>query len=298
MLPKQEPFSLVFQFSQECPFACPICLRYFDKEQKRLGPDEAKRMVDILKDRGLRRLTVSGGEPMVLGDELFDFLKYVHRKQVHNCLSTTGYKLDKARLEEMDGYVDHLLLSVRALTRRGVQKEYGDNALAHSLFETVINLLQWIKTTGIILEVSTVVDRENLESIADLGWQLLSLNPNVVWRIEDYYALDSEQGLRFEIRESEFDQLCEHIGRTFGHLFRRVHFSKSQTRVHAPDYFITQGGHLVTSNEHRHDATEYHVLKGSLPPAFAMRRPWVEYRKVCRDWGWGDLEATPTTIDT
>jgi len=249
-------------------------------------------MVDILKEYGLRRLTVTGGEPMILdGEELFDFLRYVHQKQIHVCLSTNGYRLTQARVEEMDGYVDQILLPIRSLTRPGWQVDFGDTPYTLELFETVINLLQWIKTTSIILEVSTVVHRENIGKVMDLGWQLVSLNPNIVWRLEEYYGMGIRADLRsrFEIGERELDLLFCRVHHNFEHLLKLIRPGKGKGRIYAPDLFITPVGDLVTTSNNCYSEPVGNVLKGQLPPEFRNRRPWSDYQQVCRDWDWGDL---------
>lgn len=286
-----EPFSLAYQILQECPFHCDICHRRYRERERRLSPVERERMVDVLKEVGLSRLTITGGEPTVLGEELFEFLKYVHQKQIHVCLSTTGYKLDRARIEEMDEYLDQLLIPIRSLTRTSWLIDFGDTSRSIELFETANRLIQEVKTTGIILEVSTVVHRENIKRIIDLGWQLVSLNPNIVWRIEEYYSMGirSELRTRFEIEDQEFELLCDQVNRTFGSMFRYIAFSRKRDRVRAPDFFITPTGELVTTSGNHYGDSVGNVLLSKIPTDFKMRRSWSEYRRVCRDWGWGDL---------
>jgi MoaA/NifB/PqqE/SkfB family radical SAM enzyme len=292
MKTQDKPFSLAYQITQKCAFACDICHRNYTKDLVPLTPEQRYQMVDILKEHGIRRLTVTGGEPTMLGEELFDFLKYIHNKQIHVCLSTNGYQLNKARIEQMDEYVDQLLLPIRSLTRSRWREDFGaDASLSEALFETVINLLQWIKTTGIILEVSTVVHKKNLNHIIDLGWQLVSLNPNIVWRIEEYYSMGYKQDLRsdFEILDDDFAKKCNEIAKTFSRFFRRLSFSAKTGREKSPDYLIAPDAKLIKTSNHQCIPSQGNIIKGPIPDDFQNRRSWSSYLIACRDWGWGDF---------
>jgi MoaA/NifB/PqqE/SkfB family radical SAM enzyme len=282
-------FSLAYQILHECPFKCAICYRLDEKGKKRLTQEERFRMINILRSVGLRRLTITGGEPLILGKELFQFLKYVHHQKIHVCLSTTGFNLSKSKLNEMDNYLDQLLIPVRSLNPIDLIKDFGETPHTLKLSETIVNLLEWIKTSQIILEVSTVLNKENLKQIVDLGWQLVSLNPNIVWRIEEYYAkgIEVRNRFRFEISKKEFDLVKENVSKIFSGLIKHITFSSKETRLTAPDYLITQNGDLVTTSNHTHSKPFTNVLYGRLPQEFKMRKLWSDYKIGCRDWGWG-----------
>ncbi len=283
-----ENFSCVFQVTQECPFLCEICLRDYEPGRRLLSWDERKQMVDTLWVHGVKRLTITGGEPMLLAPALFDFLRYIHQREIHICLSTTGYKLTQSQVEKLDGFVDELMLSVRSLTKTGWIQDFGNTPYTLELFENVCNILQWVKTTGLIVEVYTAVHRENLHRIVRLGWQLFSLNPNIIWRVTEYcgIGLRADLNTRFEITEAEFIQVQQQVIATFGHLFRSIRFDTKQDRLASPGFIITQSGDLLTK---ANETTRYNVITGPLPDDFSTRRPWSKYRNQCRDWGWEDL---------
>lgn len=292
MKTQEKPFSLAYQITQKCAFSCDICHRNYTEGLIPLNAEQRYQMVDILKEHGIRRLTITGGEPTILGEELFDFLKYIHSKEIHVCLSTNAYQLSKARIEQMDECVDQLLLPIRSLTRSRWQMDFGgDILLNEALFETVTNLLQWIKTTGIILEVSTVVHQKNMNYIIDLGWQLVSLNPNIVWRIEEYYSMGFKHDLRaeFEISDSDFAEKCDEIAETFTRFFRRLNFSAKTGRGKSPDYLIAPNADLIKTSNNQCSAPQGNIINGPIPDDFQNRRPWFSYLIACRDWGWGDF---------
>lgn len=288
-----EPFfSIVYQITQECPFNCEICLRRYNPNEKPLSPAMRRQMVDVLKESQIGRMTITGGEPTLLHDELYQFLMYVHSKQIHTCLITTGYQITKEKFEQMDQYLDHIMVSVRSLDRDNWQKEYGNTQPAAHLFRTVLSLLDWAKSASTILEICSVAHRENINQIINLGWQLLQINPNIVWRIDEYYGIGMKEKARarFELTSAEFEKLQDKIIKTFDGQFRGLRFTTVTQRKSSPEFLITHTGELVTSSDHVHAPTGLKLLNTPLPSEFKMLRTWSEHKKVCRDWGWGDFE--------
>ncbi len=50
---------------------------------------------------------------------------------------------------------------------------------------------------------------------------------------------------------------------------------------------VTHTGDIITTSN---QTTGFNILKDGFPEKFEMSKPWAAYKKVSRDWGWGDLE--------
>ncbi|MHB1324891.1 MAG: radical SAM protein [Thermoleophilia bacterium] len=282
---KKNSFSIVYQITQACPFKCAICNRRFEEGEKPIRSADRELMINVLKEHGLKRLTVTGGEPMMLGDELFEFLRYVHNKQIHVCLSTTGYLLNKEKILNLNEYLDHLLISIRSFNIHDWIEDFGKSDRSIILLETVKNLLHWVKSTDIVLEVSTVIHKKNVDNIVELGWQILKINPNIIWRIEDYYPMGKEYNLRhiYEFDNDESIHVRKVIAKNFKGKFRNIYFSNCN-RSSAPDIFITPSGNMITTSNNRYSKSICNVIKAEKMPEFNMRRHWTDYEVYCREW--------------
>ena len=229
---------------------------------------------------------------MILGNELFEFLRYAHDKKVHTTLSTTGFKLDKTKIEEMDNYLDQLQISIRSLNKHDWFTDFGHSNYSNELFNTVINLLQWIKATKINLEVVTVAHKQNINSINELGWQLFSFNPNIIWRVDEYYGIGLHASSRpkYELSDSEFENLKNIISRNFSHLFRKISFLATKKRISPPNFrFIAPNGDIWETVGYEHKFTEYNILDKNFPSSVRFGRSWSPHNLGCRNWGWGDF---------
>lgn len=281
-----KPFSVVYQITQECPFDCDICLRHYKIGEMPLNQSDRLKMVDVLKKFGVGRICVTGGEPIILGNDLYDLLKYIHSKNIHTCLSTTGIGITKELIVEMDNYLDQLMISIRSIDPFSWEKDFGKSLLSNKLYHNVFEILEWTKDTDIFLEINSVVHKENINKFIEIGHKLLSINSNIVWRVNEYYpiGLKEKNRHRFELDNLQFGYIKNKITKEFEDLFREIRFVTKEQRFCSPEFLITHTGDLVTSSCGVHMPTGYNIISGTLPSKFEMARPWDEHKKVCRDW--------------
>lgn len=282
-------YSIIYQITQECPLRCDICLRFYTPGINTLTPQERLRMVDILKMHDVKSISVTGGEPLILKQQLFEYLKYLHKQKIHTALTSTGFGLTKEQVLDMNDYLDRMVISIRSLDKDEWQKDFGDTDYTSDLFDTVMNLLEWIKSTEIVLEVTSVLHMENIDAIYKLGHALAEKNPNVVWRIDEYFPIGlggSPNRERFQLEEGVFDKVVNQVVKDFDGIFKSIKISSWEDRQRAPGLLITQSGDIMDSAG---QPTGCNIMKHEFPSEFKMSKPWEEYRNVCRDWGWGDL---------
>ena len=277
-------YSIPFQILQECPFKCGVCNRRYELGERRLNSEQRKKMVDILVKTGLKRMTVTGGEPMVLGEELFDFLKYLRFKNIHSCLSTTGHQITYDRLIEMNNYLDQLLISIPTFNKSEWVDYFGTKN-SSLIYRNAINILKWIQNTEIILEINTVLTVQNYDEIIEFGNILSSINKNIIWRIEYYYPMGINQHLKplYYLEKEQIENKYREIETEFSHVFDGLYLSPLN-RDTSPDFFITPSGDLVKTSNNEYGTTQHNILEDNISFEFKMRRPWKDYEKYCRNW--------------
>ena len=280
-----KPFSIVYQILEECIFKCSICNRRYIKNINRLSNSDRERMIANLITKGMKRLTITGGEPMMIKEEIMDFLKYLHQNKIHTCLSTTGYTMNKVDLIKLDQILDHLLISLPTLNLQDWYKFYRNDELSFELYKSVMSILDVAKQTNIILEISTVLHKNNINKIIDIGHELSSINSNIIWRIEYYYPMGINYKLKNEYYLTNEDIYQTHIKikNEFKKVFKYIYLSKP-TRNNAPDFYITPLGDLITTNDEKYSNPMGNALEKELNINFQMRRKWNEYKIYCRKW--------------
>jgi MoaA/NifB/PqqE/SkfB family radical SAM enzyme len=288
---QSHPSGIVYEITQDCPFKCPICLRHHNTNERRLNIDEREILVRRLKQFGIGRITITGGEPTILGDELYNFMKLVHREQIHSCLCTSGLGITENNLLCMNEYVDQILLSVRSFNLQEWIKEYGNISLSKLLYQNVLNILKWSQNTQIILVVNLVVHKNNMNGVIDFGKQLAEINNKLTWRITEYYGIGLGSVLRtnLEITDDEFSHVRETVIHKFKDVFTDLIFISKRQLAHSPEYVISPSGNLITTNNYSIHTTEYNLITGPVPQTIQSPRPWSAFVKACRDWGWKDF---------
>lgn len=105
MVPAMDlPLSLTFQLTRACNYKCVYCSEPPGIPQSSLP--ELKRMIDSL--RGMRRIILSGGEPM-LHKNFWEILEFARERFEIVVLSTNGSQITREnapRLRELVDYVD------------------------------------------------------------------------------------------------------------------------------------------------------------------------------------------------
>lgn len=286
------PVSIVFQLTEQCPFSCRFCLRRKAREEP-MALADMKLLIDILKQRGVQRLTFSGGEPMSVGKErLLQIIRYANHLHLHTCLSTTGFGLTKSDMNILNDCLDELLLSLHSVNDEIDPALFGKASDGAQMRQQVEDLIRWLSDSPIMIEVSTVVNRVNAGEIVPIGRWLFSRSNKVRWRLEEYYA-NGSQGPRlrdkYELSNEAFTDVIRAIEENaiLAPFLRdgSITISSKDSRTVAPDVMLTPQGNLVTSASHAYE------LKGGMSSLlhwdFKNRRPWSDYRKGIRDdWDW------------
>lgn len=249
-----------------------------------------KNVAQVIAYNGSVRLSLTGGEPMVFWDktdELLEFIKYLHKNEIHVCLNTTGANMTGEKLKTLDEYLDTILLSVRGFSVEKISREFDvDKKSAGKLRDTQLMILREIHKTNIKLEIATVVTKENYTEIDAIGAELNKINKNIIWRIEEYYRngkqLNQHEG-KFDLEAAQYKDLVKGLTEKYSNgIFIRE--SSKESRLNAPDPFLFPDGVLHSSSDH-----SYKIL-GPIEKFDFMtiktRRDWASYQNSMRDWGW------------
>lgn len=146
-----------FQVTRRCNLKCFYCC------EAGTMPDASlvtiKKMIDKLVVNGLKRISITGGEPL-LRDDIGEILKYVKEKNVTITLSTNGMCLDEKKLNELRPYIDNIRFSLRGL------KEVHDRTTGnYKSFDKVIESMQLCRKLGLPMSVVTPVVVENYKQM-------------------------------------------------------------------------------------------------------------------------------------
>jgi MoaA/NifB/PqqE/SkfB family radical SAM enzyme len=140
-----------------------------------LARSDFEYILDWAYDQGARWVEFSGGEPLTLGDDLFEVIKYARRKPLYISILSNGCLLDKKTAQRFRAVgVGSVGISI-----------YGANADTHNdftqtphAFSKTLDGINNISKTGIESVVNVIVTPQNLNELHHL--------PSILDRIDLY----------------------------------------------------------------------------------------------------------------
>ncbi len=286
------PTSIAFQITEICGHSCLYCHRR-KVNKKELDNDRIFDIIDILSERGVRKITITGGEPLAIGKErVFEILKYIHEKEIHTTLSSTcmfgNHIINEGDFRYLNDFLDHLMISINCFDHQIAKRTYKDIRNWEDRLKLALNIINIISDLDIILEVCTVVTKSSFTHIEEIGRKLFEMNPKILWRVDEFYQIgdNCKNPEEFELEEGEFEKVSNVIlNGSLKKYSHHIKFNYRKSRYIAPDYMITSQGSIVTTSKNRYEVISVNPEILNILN-FRNRRPWSDYKKYCREWDW------------
>jgi MoaA/NifB/PqqE/SkfB family radical SAM enzyme len=181
----QKPCGCQLELTYRCNQYCITCYNRSGGERNTwssLSLAEWKRVAKELADIGLFQCVISGGEPLLLGNDLFEIMDILHAAKVTFIFITNGMLLTREKLDRLSKYqYDRFQVSID-----GSRPEIHDHIRGAKSWEKAIASAAMVHEAGIPLVVAHVVLKENLhlvEEMIDLSY-FLGANQIVVGAVE------------------------------------------------------------------------------------------------------------------
>jgi MoaA/NifB/PqqE/SkfB family radical SAM enzyme len=150
-----------FQVTRKCNLGCLYCSEAGAMPDASF--DEIKLMIDKLVKNGLKRICITGGEPLLRSD-LEEILSYIKAKGVNITLSTNGYFLNKYRLEKLKPLIDNIRFSLR-----GTKEEHNKITGNKLSFDKTIEAMCLSRNVGLPISVVMTVISQNCNQMASVA---------------------------------------------------------------------------------------------------------------------------------
>jgi len=235
----QAPFTIAWEVTRACAFACVHCRADAipQRDPLELTTDEGYRLIDRLAEFGSPILIFTGGDPMMRPD-LFDLIAYATKKGLRCSLTPTATALPtEARLiKAREAGIRRMALSLDAPTE-----------VVHDAFRKVdgswqrtMDILHGAMRVGISVQVNTTVTTFNIdhlpqmvsfiEEVGAVQWSVFFMVPT--GRAQAEHMISPEQHERtfhwlYDLsKEAPFD-----IKATAAPMYRRVAIERKKSEV-------------------------------------------------------------------
>lgn len=126
--------------------------------------DQWKDVCKQLTDMGILQCVISGGEPLLLGDDLFEIMDALYEKQVKIVFISNGMLLDEHKVKKLSKYkFDWFQLSIDGCSKETYKIMRGVDG-----FEKAVNALYMLRKFEIPITIAHAVTKVNLHELEDM----------------------------------------------------------------------------------------------------------------------------------
>lgn len=156
------PICLTWELTYACNLECVHCLSSSgQRDPRELSTEQAKAVLDELRDLQVFYINIGGGEPMVRRD-FFEILEHSIANGIGVKFSTNGAFIDKKNAERLAA-LDYLDIQI---SLDGTTAEVNDAVRGAGSYDTAIRAMENLRDAGFgQFKISVVVTRHNVDQL-------------------------------------------------------------------------------------------------------------------------------------
>ena len=149
-----------FVVTKRCNLRCIHCCETLGFED--YDTEKAKTIIDKLFDGGLRKICITGGEPLMRAD-IVDLLEHAHKKGFFVTFSTNGTMLNRDILKKIRPFINNIRFSLY-----GGEKNHDRVTLIAGNYQKVRKSLQLVRELEIPSGIIMTVMKNNLPDLGEV----------------------------------------------------------------------------------------------------------------------------------
>lgn len=234
--------------TNRCNLRCHYCVLENAPNQLKAELDlEAKKelVTHLYNKLGFRRLTISGGEVLIIGKrppkDFLELLRHIRQFRSQDPTSnleielyTNGTYIDEAVASEMKGVIDQVAVTIDSLDQDFLTSIGRNSARYPRYYDNIVRVCSLIAKQGIELKLHSVVGQKNhlilpgeVRSILDAVEQGGAYP--VCWKFYQYMSYDAPERDRFHaIPSSSYETFKETVEKALKGRPVRLHFKDNE----------------------------------------------------------------------
>ncbi len=226
-----------YLLGNSCNLNCDFC--FWDIRMPDVSLDFKKKIVDEIVKSGIKKVTISGGEPLCTNN-FMEILDYMKQKNLEVILHTNGLKIDNFLAQKIAPIISRVSLTLDAVeTNTQLQMRKNKEITNHT-----INLIKIFHKLNVSVNVKTLITKINKDEIYKIGKILCDL-PIKYWSLLEFIPLNRGKINQdnFLLQQNEFDDICAKIKDEFPSIDIRIRkFADSKNNY----CFIAPNGDVYT----------------------------------------------------
>jgi len=156
------PFNIQFEVTKACPLKCAHCFNNSGEvRNKELNTEEIRLVMDKLKDMGVKKVMLTGGEVTTRRD----FIKIVEmatERFLGISIATNGYFIDEKIAKELSRFKNRMVVQVSI---DGAEKNHNKIRGVKDSFQRAVAAIKSMADNGIPVIVATTFNELNFEDM-------------------------------------------------------------------------------------------------------------------------------------
>lgn len=198
------PLYVNWETTNACNMGCPYCFLAEHPEGiiNQLQTKDAKKLIDILAENGVKLLNYAGGEPFLRKD-LPELLGYGKSFGLKTVISTNGILLDKEIIKQVMPNLNWISLPIDGYDEKTHDSVRGMDG--H--FKHVTGLLGLLQDEKVNIKINTMLCRKNVKYVGKIE-ELLQEYEIKKWKLFQFSARGKARKIadEYSISEAEFLQ--------------------------------------------------------------------------------------------
>lgn len=209
-----KPLSVNYHFTRQCNYSCGFCF-HTAKTSYVLPIDQAKRGLQMLKEKGMEKINFSGGEPFLVkrGEFVGEMCKFCKEELELPSVTiiSNGSLITEKWFQKYGNYLDILAVSCDSFNP-DVNETIGRQQGKKNHLQSLRQVRQWCYQYKVAFKVNTVVNTHNKDE--DMVEPIKDLNP-CRWKVFQCLLIGGENAGKDAIRQAESFVVSEDDFRSF-----------------------------------------------------------------------------------
>lgn len=213
-----DPVSVSYFPSRKCNYACGFCF-HTDTNDYILPIDKAKRGLRLLKEAGMQKLNIAGGEPFLHPKFLTEILRFCKEALHVESISivSNGSKIRREWMRKNCQWLDILAVSCDFFNPE-TNKLIGRSSDGGNVMR-LMQIAEWCKTFGIKIKLNTVVNIHDWDE--DMVKHIQRLAP-FRWKVFQCLIVEGENDNKDRIRDANRFLITDEQWQTFCNRHRHL----------------------------------------------------------------------------
>ena len=198
---EKSPFQITFSLTNRCNFRCTYC-EIPNQHRDEMTTAEFCDAIDQLRDAGMGRASLIGGEPLLRPDA-GEIIRHLKRRGVHVAMNTNGWFVPK-RIDEVS------LLDLVCITLDG-PREVHDRQRRRGSYDKALAAIETLRGRGVPVVTMTVITAEGADHVDHVLEVARRMGTKAFFQLEHDGKCDVDAPIAIRMTRRSIDDVAKRL---------------------------------------------------------------------------------------